>query len=93
MDKLTINDLSVSFQTPNGKLRAVRGISFSLKEGETLAIVGESGSGKSVTSKAVIGILPANAKVESGEILFDGKNLLNLSERDRLQISNLETFL
>jgi oligopeptide transport system ATP-binding protein len=82
MDKLKLNDLSVSFQTPNGALRAVRGISFSLKEGETLAIVGESGSGKSVTSKAVMGILPSNAKIEKGEIFFDGKDLLKLTERE-----------
>lgn len=82
MDKLQLNDLSVSFQTPNGALRAVRGISLSLKEGETLAIVGESGSGKSVTSKAVMGILPSNAKIEKGEIFFDGKDLLKLTERE-----------
>lgn len=82
MDKLKLNDLSVSFQTPNGALRAVRGISLSLKEGETLAIVGESGSGKSVTSKAVMGILPSNAKIEKGEIFFDGKDLLKLTERE-----------
>ena len=82
MDKLQLNDLSVSFQTPNGALRAVRGISLSLKEGETLAIVGESGSGKSVTSKAVMGILPSNAKIEKGEIFFDGKDLFKSTERD-----------
>ena len=57
--KLEVNDLKISFRTSNGKVQAVRDISFKLYKGETLAIVGESGSGKSVTTRAVLGILAA----------------------------------
>ncbi len=80
--KLQVRDLRVSFRTTNGKVQAVRGISFDLAKGETLAIVGESGSGKSVTSKAILGIQAANAITESGEIIYDGKDLLKISEED-----------
>ncbi len=80
--KLQVRDLRVSFRTSNGKVQAVRGLDFDLAEGETLAIVGESGSGKSVTSKAILGIQAANAITESGEIIYDGKDLLKISEED-----------
>ena len=83
MDKiLEVKDLTISFRTQSGKLQAVRDISFDLNRGETLAIVGESGSGKSVTSKAIIGILAGNSIVENGEILYDGQDLLKISEDD-----------
>ena len=77
---LEVKNLRISFKTNTGTVKAVRGINFSLYKGRTLAIVGESGSGKSVTSKAILGILANNKIVEDGQILFDGKNLLNLSE-------------
>ena len=80
--KLQVKNLRISFRTSNGKVQAVRDISFDLAKGETLAIVGESGSGKSVTSKAILGILAANSIVESGEIIYDGKDLLKISEED-----------
>lgn len=80
--KLQVKDLRISFKTANGKVQAVRGINFDLAKGETLAIVGESGSGKSVTSKAILGIQAANAITESGEIIYDGKDLLKISEED-----------
>ena len=80
--KLSVNNLKVSFRTDAGKVQAVRNISFDLHKGETLAIVGESGSGKSVTSKAIIGILSGNSIVEGGEILYDGQDLLKISEED-----------
>ena len=76
----------MSFHTQSGKLLAVRSVSFHLKEGETLAIVGESGSGKSVTSKAVMGLLPKNASVEEGEILYGGADLLRLGEEEMTKI-------
>lgn len=79
---LSLKDLQVSFRTDSGMLKAVRGISFDLQKGETLAIVGESGSGKSVTSRAIMGILSGNAKIDGGEIIFDGKDLTKLSERE-----------
>lgn len=78
--KLELRDLRISFRTENGDVQAERGIDFSLETGKTLAIVGESGSGKSVTSKAILGILPGNARVDGGEILLEGQNLLNFSE-------------
>ena len=80
--KLEVNDLKISFRTNNGRVQAVRDISFDLYEGETLAIVGESGSGKSVTSRAIMGILAPNAIVESGEILYDGKDLMQITEEE-----------
>ena len=80
--KLSVKDLTISFRTTNGKVQAVRGIDFDLNKGETLAIVGESGSGKSVTSKAILGILAGNSIVEGGEIIYDGKDLLKISEED-----------
>ena len=80
--KLQVKDLNISFRTSNGKVQAVRGINFDLERGETLAIVGESGSGKSVTSKAVLGILAGNSIVEGGEIIYDGQDLLKISEED-----------
>ncbi len=79
--KLQVKDLTLSFRTQNGKVQAVRDISFDLYKGETLAIVGESGSGKSVTSKAIMGISAVNAIIENGEILYDGKDLTKIDEQ------------
>ena len=81
-NKLSVRNLTISFSTSNGKVQAVRGISFDLARGETLSIVGESGSGKSVTSKAILGILAGNAIIEGGEIIYDGRDLLKISEEE-----------
>ena len=87
MDKiLEVKNLKISFRTSSGNVKAVRDISFDLERGRTLAIVGESGSGKSVTSKAILGILAGNSIVEGGEILYDGKDLLKISEEDMCKI-------
>ena len=87
MDKiLEVKDLKISFRTANGTVKAVRDISFDLERGKTLAIVGESGSGKSVTSKAILGILAGNAIVEGGRILYDGRDLLRISEEEMCTI-------
>ena len=80
--KLSVNNLRISFRTDAGKVQAVRDISFDLYKGETLAIVGESGSGKSVTSKAIMGISAVNSISESGEILYDGQDLLRIPEEE-----------
>lgn len=84
--QLEVKNLSVSFHTLEGKVRAVRDVSFSLYQGETLAIVGESGSGKSVTCKTIMRLMPKNSLVESGEIVLEGKDILKLRERDMRHI-------
>ena len=89
---LTIRNLTISFRTGAGAVRAVRGVDLDLYRGETLAIVGESGSGKSVTVKAVMGISSSNQTVESGSILYysggEERDLLKLSRREmRRQIN------
>ena len=68
---LQVSNLRVGFDLPEGRLEAVRGVSFQLRQGATLAIVGESGSGKSVVSQAIMGILPDSAEIHGGEILFN----------------------
>jgi oligopeptide transport system ATP-binding protein len=79
---LEVRDLQVSFSTYEGEVQAVRGITFDLRRGETLAIVGESGSGKSVTAKAIMRLNPpANTIMKGGEILFDGRDIVKLSEK------------
>ncbi len=87
---LAVNGLKVSFNTPDGSVKAVRGIDFHLGRGETLAIVGESGSGKSVSVKAIMGILANNAVIESGEIIYGGNDLTKLSERGMCRIRGRE---
>jgi oligopeptide transport system ATP-binding protein len=79
---LRVEDLQISFGTYAGEVQAVRGVSFELRRGETLAIVGESGSGKSVTAKSLMRLLPeANTRIKSGEAIFEGQDLLKLSEQ------------
>lgn len=77
---IEIKDLTISFKTNEGMVRAVRGISYDLYQGETLAIVGESGSGKSVSSRAVMGILAGNAIIDKGEIIYHNQDLTKVSE-------------
>lgn len=88
---LEVKDLRVSFNTYNGEVQAVRGVSFDLNEGETLAIVGESGSGKSVTSSTLMGLLPKpQGIIKSGEILFQGEDLVKKSEKEMQRIRGKE---
>ncbi|MBI1759453.1 MAG: ABC transporter ATP-binding protein [Actinobacteria bacterium] len=82
---LQVTDLEVKFGTEDGVVHAVRGVSYSLSPGETLGIVGESGSGKSVTSLAVMGLLPATARI-TGSVLFRGRELLGRSDRELSQV-------
>src|SRR5438128_1576913 len=78
---LSVRDLRVQFPTDDGVVKAVDGVTFDVYENEVLGIVGESGSGKSVTSMAVLGLLPKSARV-TGEISYRGQNLLDLGERE-----------
>ncbi len=79
---LQVKNLRVNFTSDSGLVHAVRGVSFDLYKGETLCIVGESGSGKSVTSKTIMGILAANAIIETGQILYEGEDLVRISEEE-----------
>ncbi len=79
---LSVEDLHVAFGTNRGTVHAVNGISFDIAPGETLGIVGESGCGKSVTSLAMLGILPRNGRVTRGSVVFDGRDLTKLSDRE-----------
>lgn len=79
---LEVKDLTVTFNTYAGRVQAVRGVSFDLNKGETLAIVGESGSGKSVTVRALMGILAKTAEIERGTALYKGTDLLPQTEKE-----------
>ena len=78
---LSVEDLRVHFHTDNGVVRAVDGVSWTVRPGETLGIVGESGSGKSVSAMTIMGLVPSPpAKFPSGRIIFRGEDLLTASE-------------
>jgi oligopeptide transport system ATP-binding protein len=83
---LTVEDLRVQFWTSRGTVHAVNGISFDIAPGDTLGIVGESGCGKSVTSLALLGILPRAGKVTSGTAMFGDRDLFRLSDRELRRI-------
>ncbi|MGG0655206.1 ABC transporter ATP-binding protein [Rummeliibacillus pycnus] len=84
---LEVKDLKINFKTYAGIVHAVRGVSFDLKQGETLAIVGESGSGKSVTSNALMKLIPQPPGIyDNGQILFEGRDLIPLSEKEMTKI-------
>jgi oligopeptide/dipeptide ABC transporter ATP-binding protein len=78
---LVVDNLTVSFPTDDGVVKAVRGVSYTVRSGEAMGIVGESGSGKSVSSMAVMGLLPKNARI-TGSIKFRGQELIGLHERE-----------
>lgn len=88
---LEVNNLQVSFDTYQGKVRAVREASFYVNRGETVAVVGESGCGKSVSALAIMGLIPsASGRVEGGSILFEGEDLLKKSRREMCRIRGKE---
>src|SRR5213595_3827282 len=81
MALLEVNDLKTYFQTDDGIVKAVDGVSFSVEKGKTLGIVGESGSGKSVTCLTIMGLNSKKNTITSGEALFNGENLLTAGSR------------
>lgn len=83
---LEVNNLKTHFFTEDGVVEAVNGLSFKLRQGETLGIVGESGSGKSVTSLSIMRLISHPGKIVAGEIKFEGNELLNISERQMRSI-------
>ncbi len=83
---LDVRGLSASFFTRRGEVRAVRDVSFSLRQGETLALVGESGSGKTATAMSILRMLPTSGEIRGGEILFNGESLLARTERQMEKI-------
>jgi peptide/nickel transport system ATP-binding protein len=83
---LSVEDLTVAFRTPTGPLHAVRGISFTLAEAETLAIVGESGCGKSVTALSLLRLLPSPPAEVSGAVRFEGADLMTLPEEEMREV-------
>jgi ABC-type dipeptide/oligopeptide/nickel transport system, ATPase component len=86
MALLQIDNLTVEFETASGWFRAVDGVSLSVKRGEVLAIVGESGSGKSVAMLAVMGLLPWTAKITADRMLFEGRDIRNISPAERRKL-------
>ncbi|KIL38946.1 peptide ABC transporter ATP-binding protein [Gordoniibacillus kamchatkensis] len=88
---LEVDNLHVSFKTFGGEVKAVRGVSFTLREGETLAIVGESGCGKSVTARSMMRLLPEHsASIRQGSIRFKGQELTGLSEKQMRELRGSE---
>ena len=83
---LKVENLKTHFNTATGIAKAVDGVTFSLEYGQTLGIVGESGCGKSVTSSSIMRLLPKNGHIVDGKIMFEGKDLAKLSQKEMLQI-------
>lgn len=86
MSLLEVKDLTISFPDKTGSEIAVNELNFSMETGDILGIVGESGSGKSVTSLAIMGLTNPNTKIEADKLVFDGHDLLSLSEREFMKI-------
>ena len=87
---LNVSELSVDFNTRQGKVPALENINFTINKGETVAVVGESGSGKSVTASTILGILDSAGHISQGEIIFSGMRLLDFSERELRNIRGRE---
>jgi peptide/nickel transport system ATP-binding protein len=86
MPLLTVENLSIGYHTRKGFIKSVEGVSFSLNRGKSLGFVGESGCGKTTIGMALMRLLPANASITRGRVMFDGRNLLKISEEEMRQI-------
>lgn len=93
MNILEIKNLNLSFLSGGKEYQALYDVNLNLEKGKMLALVGESGCGKTITAMSVLKLLAANAKINSGEIIYKGNNLLNLSERDMQKIRGKEIAL
>jgi oligopeptide/dipeptide ABC transporter ATP-binding protein len=87
---LEVKDLHVDFEGMRGRTEALKNMHFSLEKGEILGIVGESGSGKSITALAILGLLEENAIISKGEIIYEGKNMLQLQKKVRQELRGKE---
>ena len=83
---ITINNLSTSIDTDTGIVRAVENVSFSIKKGEIFGLVGESGCGKTMTALSIMGLVPPPGRVIDGEIIFEGRDITKLSEKEMQKI-------
>ena len=86
MALLELKDLHTFFRTKKGIVKAVNGVSYSVEAGRTLGVVGESGSGKSVSAMSILQLLDGNGYIDSGEILFEGRDLTQLSEKEMYSV-------
>lgn len=87
---LKVRDLSINFETKHGVVRAVDQVSFDIKKGEVFALVGESGCGKSTTALGIMRLLQEPGKISGGEIIFEDKEIVGLSEKDMSHIRGKE---
>ncbi|MGQ4333410.1 dipeptide/oligopeptide/nickel ABC transporter permease/ATP-binding protein [Streptomyces hayashii] len=87
---LSVCDLTVSFATPTGPVRAIDGVTFDIARGETVGVVGESGCGKTTTALAIIALLGGGGRIDSGHILFDGRDLTAMSESELQAVRGTE---
>jgi len=90
MTLLEVKNLKVEFVTVSGSVKALDGVSFTVNRGEVVGVVGESGSGKTTLGLAILKILPLNGRIVSGEIIFDGRDLVKLSEEDMTKVRGKE---
>lgn len=86
MDVLTVKNLSVSFYRPTGEIEAVKNVSFSLQPGEILVIMGDTGCGKSVLCKSIVKLLPDIARIKTGQIFFQGKEITDYTEKEMQEL-------
>jgi oligopeptide/dipeptide ABC transporter ATP-binding protein len=88
---ISVENLKVEIKTDRGLLKAIRGVSFDINPGDSIGIVGESGSGKSITLKAILGLLPSNARISSGKIFIEGKDISTLDNKTRRALISQNT--
>ena len=90
MALLELNDLHTFFKTKRGTVKAVNGVSYKVEAGRTLGVVGESGSGKSVSAMSILQLLDGNGYIDSGTIMFNGRDLTKLTRQDMYKIRGNE---